>query len=73
MACVECVADREDIGPEPAELDSEIAKMNGKLGNAEFVRKAPEEVVDELRERREQENTSRAKLASALAQIKGAP
>jgi valyl-tRNA synthetase len=56
-----------------AKLDSEIAKMNGKLGNAEFVRKAPEEVVDELRERREQENTSRAKLASALAQIKGAP
>jgi adenosylmethionine-8-amino-7-oxononanoate aminotransferase len=26
MACVECVADRANVGPEPAELDSEIAK-----------------------------------------------
>jgi valyl-tRNA synthetase len=54
-----------------AKFDGEIAKMEAKLGNSEFVRKAPEEVVEELRERRDEESTKRAKLAAALAQIKG--
>ena len=45
--------------------------MDQKLGNAEFVRKAPEEVVDELRERREDASASSAKLKHALVQIKG--
>ncbi len=54
-----------------ARLQSEIAKMDAKLGNADFVRKAPEEVVEEMRERRAEESAKRAKLAAALAQIKG--
>ncbi|MGE0741800.1 MAG: valine--tRNA ligase [Hyphomonadaceae bacterium] len=56
-----------DIG----KLNGEIAKMDGKLGNAEFLAKAPEEVVDELRERRDDAAASVAKLSAALAQIKG--
>jgi len=54
-----------------AKLDAEIGKMDQKLGNAEFVRKAPEEVVEELRERREDAAASSAKLKHALVQIKG--
>jgi valyl-tRNA synthetase len=54
-----------------AKLNAEIAKMNAKLGNADFVRKAPEEVVEELRERLASETATRDKLAAALAQIKG--
>jgi valyl-tRNA synthetase len=45
--------------------------MDQKLGNAEFVRKAPEEVVEELRERREDAAASSAKLKHALTQIQG--
>jgi valyl-tRNA synthetase len=46
--------------------------MDAKLGNAEFVKKAPEEVVEELRERREDAATSATKLKQALKQIGGA-
>ncbi len=55
-----------------AKLEGEISKMDAKLGNAEFVKKAPEEVVDELRERREDAAASAAKLSAALAQIRSA-
>ncbi|MBN8606590.1 MAG: valine--tRNA ligase [Caulobacterales bacterium] len=56
-----------DIG----KLEAEIAKMDAKLNNAEFIKKAPEEVVEELRERREDADASAAKLSHALKQIKG--
>jgi valyl-tRNA synthetase len=52
-----------------AKLEGEIAKMDQKLGNAEFVKKAPEEVVDELRERRADASGSAKKLQAALAQL----
>jgi valyl-tRNA synthetase len=58
------------LAKEIAKLDGEITKMDAKLGNTDFIAKAPEEVVDELRERRETAFASSAKLASALAQIK---
>jgi valyl-tRNA synthetase len=57
-----------DIG----KLESEIGKMDQKLGNASFVEKAPEEVVEELRERREDAAASAAKLKHALDQIRSA-
>jgi|CXWL01.1.fsa_nt_gi valyl-tRNA synthetase len=68
---VDLPAEAARLAKDIAKLDSELAKMDEKLGNAEFVRKAPEEVVEELRERREQEGASRIKLASALTQING--
>jgi valyl-tRNA synthetase len=54
---------------EIGKLDAEISKMDQKLGNKQFTDKAPEEVVDELRERREDAAASTAKLKHALAQI----
>ena len=54
-----------DIG----KLDAEIGKMDAKLNNAQFIDKAPEEVVEELRERRAEASASSAKLKHALAQI----
>jgi valyl-tRNA synthetase len=60
---------RKEIG----KIEADVAKMDQKLGNAEFVKKAPEEVVEDLRERREEAEGARAKLAAALRQIEGAP
>ncbi len=57
---------------EIAKLEGEVKKMDQKLGNADFVSRAPEEVVDELRERREDTGATVEKLSAALAQIKGA-
>jgi valyl-tRNA synthetase len=56
---------------EIAKLNAEIGKMDAKLGNADFTAKAPEEVVEELRERREDAAASSAKLSHALTQISG--
>jgi valyl-tRNA synthetase len=70
---VDLPAEAARLKKEVAKLETEIAKMDQKLGNAEFVKKAPEEVVEELRERRDEAEGARAKLAAALRQIEGAP
>ena len=50
-------------------LADEIAKIDAKLGNANFVARAPKEVVEELRERRRQAEQTRARLATALQRL----
>ncbi len=50
-------------------LADEIAKIDAKLGNAAFVARAPEEVVEEQRERRSQAERTRARLSTALERL----
>ena len=50
-------------------LGDEIAKIDAKLGNAAFVSRAPEEVVEEQRERRQQAEQTRARLSTALKRL----
>jgi valyl-tRNA synthetase len=69
---VDLPAEAARLSKDIAKLEAEIGKMDAKLGNAEFVKKAPEEVVEELRERREAAAASAAKLTSALQQIRSA-
>jgi valyl-tRNA synthetase len=68
-----------DFEAEKARLAKEIAKLKGdadkieaKLRNADFVARAPEDVVDENRERREDALTRMEKLAAALVKLGGA-
>ncbi|HSI41029.1 MAG TPA: valine--tRNA ligase [Xanthobacteraceae bacterium] len=68
-----------DIGAETARLAKELAKarddiarVDAKLGNADFMRRAPEEVVDEQRERREAAAARAAKIGEALARLAAA-
>ncbi|GAM99132.1 valyl-tRNA synthetase [alpha proteobacterium U9-1i] len=68
---VDLPAEAARLKKEIAKIEGELKKMDAKLGNADFVRKAPEEVVEELRERRESEGASLTKLSHALAQIGG--
>jgi valyl-tRNA synthetase len=51
-------------------LGDEVGKIDAKLGNAAFVSKAPEEVVEEQRERRSQAEQTRARLSTALERLK---
>jgi valyl-tRNA synthetase len=60
------------LAKEIGKLEGEIGKMDQKLGNKQFVDKAPEEVVEELRERRDEAATSVSKLKLALSQISAA-
>jgi valyl-tRNA synthetase len=49
------------------ELDKEIARINGKLSNEQFVAKAPEAVVDAEREKLARYEEERTALSSSLA------
>ncbi len=50
-------------------LADEVVKIDAKLGNAAFVAKAPEEVVEEQRERRLQAQQTGARLGTALERL----
>ncbi len=54
---------------EAAKAGAEIAKIEGKLGNADFLARAPDEVVDEQRERRDAEAARLEKITEALARL----
>jgi len=66
-----------DVGRERARIqkeigrcDAEAAKSEKKLANADFVAKAPPEVVEGLRERLADEESKRGKLLVALERLK---
>lgn len=70
------LADVIDIAKEKARLAkerdkalAEIAKIDAKLGDATFVSRAPEAVVEEQRERRAAQTAMAEKLAEALVQL----
>ena len=55
-----------------ADFDKTIDGVRRKLDNPEFVRKAPEEVITENRERLEDAENGKAKLSAALERLKAA-
>lgn len=69
---VDFAAEAERLKKEVAKLEGEIKKTEAKLSNADFVARAPEEVVEENRERLEEAKSARTKLADSLAQLEQA-
>jgi valyl-tRNA synthetase len=51
-------------------LADEVGKIDAKLGNAAFVSRAPEEVVEEQRERRAQAEQTSVRLSQALERLR---
>jgi valyl-tRNA synthetase len=68
---IDFAAERARLQKEIGKLESEIGKIDGKLANAAFVAKAPPDVVDEQRERRDDAKATRDRLAQALKQLAG--
>jgi valyl-tRNA synthetase len=58
------------LAKERDKLVTEVAKVDAKLANNDFLARAPEEVVEEQRERREAAEARRAKIEEALARLK---
>lgn len=65
-----------DIGAEQARLKkelekiaSEISKIDAKLGNADFMARAPEEIIEEQQERRAEFAERQMKLSEALVRL----
>ena len=62
-------AERVRLKREIAKEEVEIGKIDKKLGNEQFVAKAPPEVIDEQRERREDAASRLGRLTAALARL----
>ena len=62
---------RKRLDKEIATLDKDITSTGKKLGNADFVAKAPEEIVEENRERIRDWTARREKLRAARKSLEG--
>jgi valyl-tRNA synthetase len=67
---IDLAAERARLAKEMAKADADIARVDGKLGNPNFVSRAPEEVVQEEKEKREEAQARKAKIAEALELLK---
>jgi valyl-tRNA synthetase len=66
---VDLKAERARLIRDADKTRKEIAKIDAKLGNAQFMAKAPEEVVEEQRERREEALALLARTEAAVARL----
>ena len=69
---IDMAAERARLGREIDKAQAEIAKIDARLGNAGFVAKAPPEVVEESRERRDSFEAAVRKLQTALKRVQAA-
>jgi valyl-tRNA synthetase len=65
-------AEKTRLEKEMAKVDADIKRVDAKLGNADFLARAPEEVVDGEREKRDEAVARREKIVEALKRLKGA-
>jgi valyl-tRNA synthetase len=66
---VDLSVERARLRKDRERLLGEVAKIDGKLGKPDFVSRAPEEVVEEQRERREEALARIAKIDEALKRL----
>ena len=69
---IDIAAERARLGKEMQKADADIARVDAKLNNPNFMARAPEEVVEEEKEKREEAVARKAKIAEALERLKGA-
>ena len=69
---VDLDAERARLQKEMQKVEADIKRVDAKLGNAQFIERAPEEVVEEEREKREEAVGRRQKILEALERLKGA-
>ena len=66
---IDVAGERGRLGKEIASLGGDIERTSRKLGNPAFVSRAPEEVVEENRERLAEAEATRSKLQAALQRL----
>ena len=65
-------AERARLDKELARAESDIKRVDAKLANEKFVANAPEEIVEEEKEKREAAVARKAKILEALERLKNA-
>ncbi len=66
---IDLAAERERLNKEIGKLQQEIDKIDARFANEQFMAKAPEEVVEENRERRAEAEAAADKLRLALRRL----
>jgi valyl-tRNA synthetase len=66
---IDLAAERTRLDKEIAKADADIKRVDAKLGNEKFVANAPEEIVEEEKEKREAAVARRAKIIEALQRL----
>ncbi|MFY9641856.1 MAG: valine--tRNA ligase, partial [Rhodomicrobium sp.] len=66
---IDLVAERERLAKEIGKLEQEIQKIDARFSNEQFMAKAPEEVVEENRERRAEAEATASRLKAALERL----
>ncbi|KQX42900.1 valine--tRNA ligase [Devosia sp. Root436] len=66
---IDIAVEKTRLEKEVTKLDAEIAQIDKKLGNEQFVAKAPEEVIDEQKSRREAAVERRHHILEALKRL----
>jgi valyl-tRNA synthetase len=72
VGVIDLDAERARLAKEIAKAESDIARVDAKLNNANFVARAPEEVVEEEKEKREEAAGRKVKIAAALEALRDA-
>jgi valyl-tRNA synthetase len=72
VGVIDLDAERARLAKEIAKADSDIARIDAKLGNPKFVERAAEDVVEEERSKRAEAVARKAKIAQAQESLKGA-
>ena len=68
---IDFAVEKTRLEKEMARVNSDIARIDAKLANADFVARAPEEVVEGEREKREEAETRRAKINRSAGAAQG--
>ena len=69
---IDFAAERARLDKEMAKVEADIKRVDAKLGNADFLARAPEELVEGEREKRDEADDRRSKIVEALERLKGA-
>jgi len=67
---IDIAAERARLEKEQAKATADIARVDAKLGNADFIARAPEDVVEGEREKRQEAEDRRVKISAALVRLK---
>jgi len=69
---IDLAAERARLAKEMQKAQADIARVDAKLSNTNFVARAPEEVVEEEKQKRAEAAARQAKIAEALKRLKDA-
>jgi valyl-tRNA synthetase len=69
VGVIDLDAEKARLQKEIAKVDADIKRVDAKLGNPDFVKRAPEEIIEGEREKREEAEGRRAKIVEALERM----